>query len=110
MAIVVALAAFVTTLIGGLVAIRVRDRKHLVLGLAAGLVLGVVGFDLIPEALEQAGTPLFGVPLALLMTVAGFLSLHVVEWSIALHRGGEEHFSAHSHHAPSVGLTAGAAL
>jgi len=110
MAILVALAALVTALLGGLVAIRVRDRRHLVLGLAAGLMLGVVGFDLLPESLEQAGTPVFGVPVALLMAVAGFLSLHVVEWSLALHRGGEEHFSSHSHHAPSVGLTAGAAL
>lgn len=110
MAILVALAAVVTTLLGGLVAIRVSDRRHLILGLAAGLMLGVVGFDLIPEALEQAGTPLFGVPVALLMVVAGFLSLHIVEWSMALHRGGEEHFSTHSHHAPSVGMTAGIAL
>jgi ZIP family zinc transporter len=109
-AILVALAALCSTMIGGVVAVRVRDRRHLVLGLAAGLMLGVVGFDLLPEALHQAGRAVFGVPAALLMAVGGFLSIHVVERSLALHRGGEEHFSEHSHDVPSIGLTAGAAL
>jgi ZIP family zinc transporter len=106
----VALAALCATLVGGVVAVRVRDRQHLVLGLAAGLMLGVVGFDLLPEALEQAGNPVFGVPAGLLMAVGGFLSIHVVERSLALHRGGEEHFSEHSHDVSSIGLTAGGAL
>jgi ZIP family zinc transporter len=109
-AIIVALAALCATLVGGVVAVRVGDRRHLVLGLAAGLMLGVVGFDLVPEALEQAGNRVFGVPAALLMAVGGFLSIHLVERSLALHRGGEEHFSAHSHDMPSLGLTAGTAL
>jgi ZIP family zinc transporter len=109
-AILVALAALCATLVGGVVAVRVRDRQHLVLGLAAGLMLGVVGFDLLPEALEQSGSPVFGVPAALLMAVGGFLSIHVVERSVALHRGGEEHFSEHSHDVSSLGLIAGGAL
>lgn len=109
-AILVALASLCATLVGGIVAARVHDRQHLVLGLAAGLMLGVVGFDLLPEALEQAGDPVFGVPAALLMAVGGFLSLHVVERWLALHRGSEEHFSEHAHGVSSIGLTAGGAL
>lgn len=34
--------AFLTTLAGGLAAMWVRDHRHLVLGLAGGLMLGVV--------------------------------------------------------------------
>ncbi len=33
---------------GGALAIRSRDRLHLVLGLSAGLLLGLVAFDLNP--------------------------------------------------------------
>jgi ZIP family zinc transporter len=110
MAILVSLAALLFTLIGGAVAARVRDRRHLVLGLAAGLMLGVVGFDLLPEALAQVHRSVFGVPAAMLAVVGGFLSIHVVERALALHRGSEEHYGGHSHAVRSIGLTAGAAL
>nr|WP_229911087.1 ZIP family metal transporter [Streptomyces aurantiogriseus] len=83
MAVFVALGAFLMTLAGGWTAQRVTDRRHLVLGLAGGLMLGVVGLDLLPEALEAAGTEIFGVPAALLLFVAGFLLAHLVERLLA---------------------------
>jgi len=95
--VLVALGAFVMTLIGGLVAGRVGDKRHLVLGLAAGLMLGVVGFDLLPEALDSASGKLFGVDHALLMFVLGFLVLHVVERSVAIHRAHESEYAVHHH-------------
>ncbi|KTW13014.1 ZIP family metal transporter [Sphingomonas sanguinis] len=48
------LAAMVATLAGGLLALRLRHRIGLVLGLTAGIVVGVALFDLVPEALELA--------------------------------------------------------
>ncbi|WP_294200257.1 ZIP family metal transporter [uncultured Sphingomonas sp.] len=48
------LAAMVATLAGGLLALRLRRRIGLVLGLTAGIVVGVALFDLVPEALELA--------------------------------------------------------
>ncbi|MFJ8233910.1 ZIP family metal transporter [Streptomyces sp. NPDC094448] len=83
MAVFVALGAFLMTLFGGWAAHRVTDRRHLVLGLAGGLMLGVVGLDLLPEALDAAGTPVFGVPQALLLFVGGFLTAHLVERLLA---------------------------
>ncbi|MGV9885441.1 ZIP family metal transporter [Streptomyces sp. NPDC003395] len=109
MAVFVALGAFLMTLAGGWTAQRVTDRRHLVLGLAGGLMLGVVGLDLLPEALRAAGTEVHGVPAALLLFVAGFLLAHLVERTLAARRashGGEEH----NHRAPEVGLTAAAAM
>ncbi|MEU6066329.1 MULTISPECIES: ZIP family metal transporter [Streptomyces] len=109
MAVFVALCAFLMTLAGGWTAQRVTDRRHLVLGLAGGLMLGVVGLDLLPEALRAAGREVFGVPAALLLFVAGFLLAHLVERLLAARQaahGAEEH----GHRAPEVGLTAAAAM
>ncbi|MGW3102340.1 ZIP family metal transporter [Streptomyces sp. NPDC001100] len=109
MAVFVALGAFLMTLAGGWTAQRVTDRRHLVLGLAGGLMLGVVGLDLLPEALRAAGREVFGVPAALLLFVAGFLVAHLVERTLAARQaahGAEEN----NGRAPEVGLTAAAAM
>ncbi|MCW5249459.1 MULTISPECIES: ZIP family metal transporter [unclassified Streptomyces] len=114
MAVLVALGAFLMTLAGGWTAQRVTDRRHLVLGLAGGLMLGVVGLDLLPEALEAAGHPVFGVPVALLLFVAGFLLAHMVERLLAARRaahGGDEYAEGTTGgRSPEVGLTAAAAM
>ncbi|WP_328746115.1 ZIP family metal transporter [Streptomyces sp. NBC_00285] len=112
MAVFVALGAFLMTLAGGWTAQRVTDRRHLVLGLAGGLMLGVVGLDLLPEALHAAGGEVFGVPAALLLFVAGFLLAHLVERLLAARQaahGGEER-EEHGGRVPEVGLTAAGAM
>ncbi|MFE0351127.1 ZIP family metal transporter [Streptomyces griseoluteus] len=109
MAVLVALGAFLMTLAGGWTAQRVTDRRHLVLGLAGGLMLGVVGLDLLPEALEAAGHKVFGVPAALVLFVAGFLLAHLVERLLA-GRQAAHGADEHTHRAPEVGITAAAAM
>ncbi|MCX4777545.1 ZIP family metal transporter [Streptomyces sp. NBC_01264] len=115
MAVIVALGAFLMTLAGGWTAQRVTDRRHLVLGLAGGLMLGVVGLDLLPEAMHAAGEELFGVPLALLLFVGGFLTAHCVERVLAVRQAshGGSNGNGHPEHGervPQVGLTAAAAM
>ncbi len=110
MAVVLTLVALVATLLGGLVASRARDKLHLILGLAAGVLLGVVAFDLVPEMLEQNRYHVLGVPAVMLTFAAGFLTLHIVERGTALHRGHEHEYGAHGHHYPSVGVLAATAL
>jgi ZIP family zinc transporter len=103
MAVFVALGVFLMTLFGGWTAQRVTDRRHFALGLAGGLMLGVVGLDLLPEA---AGDEIFGVQRALLLFVGGFLAAHLVERLPVVRQaahGADERV-------PQVGLTAAAAM
>lgn len=72
-------------------------------------MLGVVGLDLLPEALEAAGGPVFGVPAALLLFVAGFLVAHLVERLLAVRQAAHGAEEANGR-APQVGLTAAAAM
>jgi ZIP family zinc transporter len=112
MAVLVSLLAFVMTLAGGLAAMRIRDHRHLVLGLAGGLMLGVVAFDLIPESLELTRHHPLGVPAPMIGFAAGFLLLHVVEQAVAIHRAHEDEYAphVHAHGAGSGGLVAAFAL
>ncbi|GGK51060.1 ZIP family metal transporter [Nocardia camponoti] len=110
MAILLSFVSMLSTLFGGFVAMRIGDRKHLVLGLAAGVMLGVVAFDLIPEALEQQDGDFHGIPIVLIAAVIGFLSLHIIERSVAVHKGHEHEFGKHEHGFESVGILAAAGL
>ncbi|MEV4111170.1 ZIP family metal transporter [Nonomuraea sp. NPDC049695] len=110
MPILLALAAFLMTLLGGLAADRVGNRRHLLLGTAAGMMLGVVAFDLLPEALTHDALQAYGVPLPMLTFALAFLALHVVERSMGMHDAHEADYATHRHARSGVGLTAGAAL
>jgi zinc transporter ZupT len=55
MLLLVAISAFIATLLGGLFAIRLKDKLHLILGFSAGAVVAVAFFDLLPEAIALGG-------------------------------------------------------
>lgn len=48
----ISIATLVFTFLGGIFALRFKDKLHLILGFSAGAVIGVAFFDLLPEALE----------------------------------------------------------
>ncbi|WP_232072861.1 ZIP family metal transporter [Mycobacterium stomatepiae] len=110
MAVLVAFGSFLTTLLGGYAALRVGSYRYLVLGLVAGLMLGAVSFDLLPEALSHGGVwALFGIPAPLVAFVLGFLVLHIVEHTVGIHRDQTSN-AADLAEAPSVGLVAASGL
>jgi zinc transporter, ZIP family len=108
-AIALALCTVLSTSLGGVFALRNRDRLHLVLGFTAGVLLGLVAFDLLPEVFELGGQLRFlGLPAVSFGLAFGFLLLHVVERTLALHHAHEGEYSAHAH--PEVGLASAIAL
>jgi zinc and cadmium transporter len=113
MAALFALSTVVSTTAGGLFALHHRDRLHLILGFTAGVLLGLVAFDLLPEVFSLGGDiQVLGLPRVMLAFVAGFLVLHVLERSDAVHQAHEDEYGAHQHarHSPGLGLTAALAL
>ena len=74
----IAVAAFVSTLAGGLLALGLRDKLHLILGFSAGAVIGVAFFDLLPEAIDTA-RGFQSPPVILAWSALGFLSYLVLD-------------------------------
>jgi ZIP family zinc transporter len=89
---IIAVAAFASTLAGGLLALKMRDKLHLILGFSAGAVIGVAFFDLLPEAINIGMK--FHTPAGILAwTALGFLFYLVLDRILsfhgnAAHRGG----------------------
>jgi ZIP family zinc transporter len=89
-------AAFVATMVGGLVALRLKDRLHMILGFSAGAVVGVAFFDLLPEALKLTTAA----PATTMMWVAGGFLFYLLLDRLALlhgHDEGQHGAPAHGH-------------
>lgn len=80
----IGVAAFFSTMLGGSVALRLRDRLHLILGFSAGAVIAVAFFDLMPEALELGGS-VFGERNILAFVAFGFLLYLLLDRLLLLH-------------------------
>ena len=107
---VIALAAttVLATFSGGMLALRAKDRFHLVLGLSAGLLLGLVGFDLLPEIFEMNTDNLIGVRTISVALIAGFLSLHFIEQFAGSHEPAESDYGHEHTHSVEIAGTVGA--
>ena len=64
--VVFSLTAFGMTLCGGLLAVKLRDRLGILTAFAAGVLIAVPLFDLLPEAISIAET--VGMPVTVLLT------------------------------------------
>ncbi len=84
----IALGTFGATMAGGLLALKLRDRLHLVLGFSAGAVLAVAFFDLLPESLTLSHAP----PADMLgLAALGFFAYTVLDRMILLHAHQDGH-------------------
>lgn len=107
-AIILAAVTAVATAGGGLLALRAKDRLHLVLGLAAGLLLGLVAFDLLPEIFTMTDVEFLGAPAVSIALVAGFLLLHIYERAFGSHEPAESEYGHEHEHSINVAGSLGA--
>lgn len=106
--VILSCATFVSTLLGGVTALKNRDKLHRFLGYTAGVLLGVVAFDLLPEIFESLQKQRTAATGAMIALVAGFLLFHIVEKSILIHHTQEAEYEVHHH--PQVGVASALAL
>lgn len=93
MVVVISIFAFIATLLGGLFAIRFKDKLHLILGFSAGAVLGVAFFDLMPEAINL-GAQHYSISTMVAFVAVGFLTFMLLDRFIILHA---HYVMPHSH-------------
>ena len=110
MNIAIALAALtaLATTTGGYLAIKSKDRLHLVLGLSAGLLLGLVAFDLLPEIFELNTQEVLHAPAASIALIGGFLLLHFYEQIFGSHEPAESDYGHEHDHSSNIAGAFGA--
>jgi zinc transporter ZupT len=89
MAIVLAIATVISTFLGGLFALRHKDKLHLILGFSAGAVIGVAFFDLLPEAISL-GSMHYEVATITSVVAAGFVLFMILDRIVMLHTHEED--------------------
>jgi zinc transporter, ZIP family len=97
--IVLSAVTVLATFLGGYLAIKGKDRLHLVLGLSGGLLLGLVAFDLLPEIFEMNTDSFGGIQVVSIGLVGGFLSLHFTEKIFGSHDATDSEYD-HGHKHP----------
>ena len=85
----IALATFVATFLGGIFALRFKDKLHLILGFSAGAVVGVAFFDLLPEAVELGGK-YYGTNVIMSLMALGFIIYMLLDRFVFPHFHGED--------------------
>lgn len=85
----IAVAAFISTMLGGILALRLRDRLHTILGFSAGAVVAVAFFDLIPEALEM-GEAVHDISTIVSFVALGFLAYLFLDRVLLIHAHAHE--------------------
>ncbi len=103
------LATFFSTLCGGLFALKFNDRLHFILSFTAGVLLGVVAFDLLPEIFSIAHEHNYDPSGAMTTLVLGFLVFHAFEKFFIVHMVHDKDYTG-GHRHPKIGVLSALAL
>ena len=106
--VLLAFGTFISTMAGGIFAIKNKDRIHYILGFTAGVILGVIAFDILPETFSLAAQFHIDPTKPMVALVVGFLLFHILEKTVLLHHAHEHEYGDHKH--PQVGLFSALAL
>jgi ZIP family zinc transporter len=108
LAVVFTLLLFISTLLGGWFAIRHKSNLRHILGFTAGIILGVVAFDVLPEMFGIIDDLRLDATWAMVALVVGFLGFHIAEKVLLMHHEHEGQYGNHKH--PQVGVLSSLAL
>lgn len=108
MPILFAVLTFISTLCGGLVALRFKKRIHLILGFTAGVLLAVVTFEIFPEITTLTNELNINIIQPMIALVIGFMMFHILEKVLVMHYAEEDQYHEHKH--PIVGVASGVAI
>ena len=78
------------------------------MGFTAGVLLGVVAFDIFPEIISEVNRNNIAPIAPMIALVIGFLLFHIFEKTIVIHHGHEGDYAEHKH--PHVGILGALAL
>lgn len=92
MIILISIGAFIATFVGGLIALKFKDRLHLILGFSAGAVIAVAFFDLLPEAIEL-GSEHYSTATITSVVAIGFIAYLILDRLVFLHAHAHEDVS-----------------
>ena len=106
--ILLSIATFISTLLGGLFAIKFKDKLHYIMAFAAGVLLGVVAFEIFPEIIDQVNKYNFNSMAIMTALILGFFIFHILEKSILIQHCRKEDCLAHKH--PNIGIASASAL
>lgn len=103
-----AVATVISTALGGIFCLRNKSRLDLIMGFTAGVLLGVVSFEILPEIMAAVQRTGADPRHAMIALVVGFLVFHAVEKLVLIHHAHEADYAAHHH--PEVGAISALAL
>jgi zinc transporter ZupT len=84
LALLLSILSFLSTLGGGLFAVKFKSKLGLIMGFSAGAVIGVVFFDLLPEAFSLSEKQ-YSISTVSTVVVAGFLFYMLLDRLSVLH-------------------------
>lgn len=106
----ISIATLVSTFLGGMFALRFKDKLHLILGFSAGAILGVAFFDLLPEAINL-GSASYDVSYITSVMALGFIIYTILDRFIFFHSHGEDdHCQKIEQHANKRGILGAGSL
>ena len=105
MIILFGILAFIFTILGGLFALKFKDKLHLILGFSAGAVIGVAFFDLIPESITLSMQK-YEISFIASFIAIGFVIFMLLDRFLEIHNHKEEDSCKNEKHSGFHGATA----
>src|SRR3989339_1428916 len=99
---------FIFILLGGFLAIKLKNKIHYIISFTAGILLAVVFFEIIPEIFQISIEKNMDITIPLMALIVGFMFIHILEKVAVLHHHHEEEYAEHKH--PLVGMASALGL